>query len=143
VTYDDVDAHLPMAGALHRAVLPMAWYLAWCAQHDLLSQTAVVAAGNNLLRLRYREITPAEFFVPLAAGELSAQLLTSAGQQFTQRYYADFLQHVQQHFGERLYQQADDWQVYAQVAPFLSQRLFKPAPNRVKSLKERGWKFWK
>ncbi len=123
MNYDTVDAHLPAAGALHRAVLPMAWFMAWCAQHQMLSEQAVHTAGDSLMRVKYREITPGEFFVPLAAGELAAGLFNSAGQQFAEQHYAAFLQHVQAVFGERLYRQQDNWDTYAQVAPFLSAQL--------------------
>ncbi len=143
MNYDTVDAHLPAAGALHRAVLPMAWYLAWCAQHQLLSDVAVQAAGDSLLRLRYREISPGEFFVPLAAGELEASLFSSAGQQFTEQHYAAFLEHVNALFGEALYRQQDNWDTYALVAPFLSARLHGKTRATNKEQEGRWWKFWK
>ena len=140
MNYDTVDAHLPVAGALHRAVLPMAWYMAWCAQHHMLSEVAVQAAGDSLMRLKYREISPGEFFVPLAAGELEAKHFNPQGQQFTEAHYAAFVEHARQLFGNTLYQQKDNWETYAQVAAFLSARLHgKPA----KSQGAHWWKFWK
>jgi hypothetical protein len=139
MTYDSIDAHLPLAGAMHRAVMPMAWYLAWCAQHDLLSQTAIESAGDSLLRLRYREITPVEFFVPLAAGELEAHLLNAAGRKFTERYYAEFMASLRDEFGDRLYRMADNWDTYSLVASYLSQRMFKPEASADRP----WWKIWK
>lgn len=139
VMYDSIDEHLPMAGAVHRAVMPMAWYLAWCAQHDLLSQSAIETAGDSLMRLRYREITPGEFFVPLAAGELEAHLLNAQGCEFTELHYAEFIAGLRAEFGDRLYRMADNWDTYSLVAPYLSQRLFEPQVQAGR----RWWKFWK
>lgn len=137
--FDSVDAHLPQAGGIHRAVMPMAWYLAWCAQHDLLSESAIDEAGDSLVRLRYREITPSEFFVPLAGGELDAQLLNAQGCEFTQRHYARYIEGLQAEFGDRLYRMADNWDTYSLVAPYLSQQLFGPKA----STGRHWWQFWK
>lgn len=119
--------------------MPMAWYLAWCAQHDLLSQSAVDKAGDSLVRLRYREITPSEFFVPLATGELDAGLFNTAGQTFTDKHYAGFVESLRAEFGDRLYRMADNWNTYSLVASYLSQQMFQAQAAADKP----WWKFWK
>lgn len=139
MTYDTIDAHLAQAGSIHTAVMPMAWYLAWCAQHDLLSKRAVEMAGDSLTRLRYREITPSEFFVPLAAGELTPGLLNTAGQEFTDKHYAGFVESLRAEFGERLYRMADNWDTYSLVASYLGQKMFQAQADANKP----WWKIWK
>ena len=50
-----VDDYLPEAGALDKALLPLGFVLAFCAQHGLLSQTFLQHRGEQLSSVRLQE----------------------------------------------------------------------------------------
>ena len=127
---------MPSAGALQRAALPIALYVAWCARHDLLSDAVGAEAPERLLRLKYQDLSPCEFFVPVLHGELRTEHLSAAGRAFTERSYEAYLAHFHA-LADEPYALPDDWDTYAKVAPWLSERLV------ARPLKEAWWKFWR
>ena len=70
--YDDLDRHLPVAGAIERAAVPLGMYLAWCVNLQLTGRTLEDEAGSMLLRLRYREKTGSELLLAVCGGVLDA-----------------------------------------------------------------------
>ena len=62
-----VDDYLPEAGALDRALLPLGFVLAFCAQHGLLSETFLQHRGEQLSSVRLQESQIVQDLVPLSS----------------------------------------------------------------------------
>ena len=66
---DDLDASLESNGgaaiSIDRAAMVPGMYLAWCVRLQLIAADFEARHERDILRLRYRELTPAAFF-PLA-----------------------------------------------------------------------------
>jgi hypothetical protein len=122
VIIDDLDRHLPAAGSIDRAALPLGMYLAWCGNLHLLAAAFQQAHEGALLRLRYRELTPAEFLTATSGGTISSTDLTEEGQQFSEACYDLYLEDFQKTFGGDGYSAKDDWAHYDQIAPLLTRR---------------------
>jgi hypothetical protein len=141
--YDDLSRHMPAAGAIDQAAVPMGMFLAWCVNLNLISDQLMEQAEQGVLRVRYREITGSELLVGGCAGVLDACWLNPAGTEFCDRYYARYLDDYRMVFGDDVYQVTDDWAHYDQLAPLLTERLYGPRPQRRERLKEKAWwKFW-
>ena len=117
---DDLDRHLEDAGSLDRAAVPLGMYLAWCANLQLISGRFQVAHEGALLRLRYRELTPAEFFTATTDGTLELSALSPDGQAFSQAYYEGYPADLRRLFGRDPYSIKDDWPHYDQIAAVLT-----------------------
>jgi hypothetical protein len=147
--YDDLDRHLPEAGSIDRAAVPMGMYIAWCANLQLVSKRLVDEAEHLLLRVRYREVTGSELLVAGCAGELHSRWLSDAGQQFTEAYYPQYLSDFASVFGEAVYDVKDDWAHYDEIAAVLT-RHYMSGPDmshQGKGHRKGGqdgkwWKFW-
>jgi len=145
VVYDDLDHHIAAAGSIERACVPMGMYLAWCANLHLISEQLQQSCETLLLRLRYREVTGSELLVAGCAGRLTSDCLNAQGNQFTDRYYATFLDDFRAVFGEDIYGVADDWAHYDQLSRILTRHYMVGAEKSRGGFGRRGskwWKFW-
>jgi hypothetical protein len=119
---DDLDRHLPAAGSLDRAAVLPGMYLAWCANLQLISGRFQQEHESALLRLRYRELTPAEFFTATTGGTLEFTHLSPGGQAFSRIYYPGYVEDCRRLFGTNPYGAKDDWPHYDRIAPVLTRR---------------------
>ncbi len=145
VVYDDIDHHISEAGSIERACVPMGMYLAWCANLHLISEQLQQSCETLLLRLRYREVTGSELLVAGCGGRLTSDCLNAQGRQFTDRYYAAFLDDFRAVFGEDIYGVADDWAHYDRLSRVLTRHYMAGAEKsrrRAGSRGSRWWKFW-
>ncbi len=132
---DDIDQHMTLAGSIGRAAVPPGFFLAWCANLQLLSDSFDRSARLALVRLRIRDITPGEFLVTACHGRFDGGLLNERGQKFVSNYYAlQYLADFAATFAKAgpddpaLYDVPDDWAHYDQLAPVLTKRLYGPGP---------------
>lgn len=124
--YDDIERHLGEADDFAAAAVPTGMYLAWCANLHLLDTDFQQQHESLLLRLRYREITGAEFFIAACGGRFERSLLNARGQAFTDHYYPHFLDDYREVFGADTYAVKDDWAHYDLLAPVLMRHLMAP-----------------
>ncbi|NIP16382.1 MAG: hypothetical protein GWM88_17205 [Pseudomonadales bacterium] len=140
--YDDLDRHLPAAGSIERAVVPMGMYLAWCVNLQLTGQALEEEAGALVLRVRYREKTGSELLLAACGGALDGRWLNEAGRRFTDEYYKGYLADFRSVFGAAVYDVEDDWDHYDRLAPVLTRRYMGGRGQRQPGSR-RWWKFWK
>ncbi len=147
---DELSAHLEAAGAPDRAAMHIGVFLAWCVNHDLVSEMVKRRHADLLLKVRVRELDGSELLVRLAAGQLHGELLSEAGQKFANNYYGDYLADYAQALGldpSCPYDVEDSWSAYDLVAPTLTRRwrdtLSSPVKSSVVSLfskrRKRPW----
>ena len=117
-----VDDYLPEAGALDRALLPLGFVLAFCAQHGLLSQTFLQHRGEQLSSVRLQE-GPVTALFAVHGGTLYASDFSSQGLQFLQRYLPRLSQDFAELFGEDCYGIKDDWANYQRLADVMIRHL--------------------
>ena len=142
---DDVGRHLPEAGSFDRAAVPLGMYVAFLAQHGLLSDALQERVGELVTRVRYREITGSELLIAGCGGGLADEHLNAEGLAFTRTFLADFLDVFRETFGADIYAVADDWDHYDRLAPRLTAALMAFRGDERASL-DRGrpwWKFWR
>lgn len=121
--FDDVGNHLGEAGSYDRAAVPLGMYLAWCANHQLLSDAVSRHAADLIMRVRVREVTGSEFAVAGLGGRLDAASLNPEGLAFTQHYYPGYLADFRDEFGHDPYAVRDDWTNYDRIARRLTRAL--------------------
>lgn len=143
---DDIDRHLPAAGSLEKASVPLGMFLAWCVNlgltRDSLGHDALGKQAQDLIvRLKYREITGSELLVAGCAGQLHSRDLTSEGQQFVEGFYNEYMPLFTKVFGADVYAVKDDWTHYDKIAKPLTQRLLGSAAAGKQG--KSWWKFWK
>lgn len=131
--YDDIDRHLTEAEDFASAAVPTGMYLAWCANLHLLDADFQQQHEALLLRLRYREITGAEFFIAACGGRFERAMLNARGQKFTDSYYQRFLDDYREIFGADTYRVKDDWDHYDRLAPVLMRHLMAPEARDARS----------
>lgn len=119
---DDLDRHLPAAGSLDRAAVLPGMYLAWCVNLQLISGRFQQEHESALLRLRYRELTPAEFFTATTGGSLEYAHLSPGGQAFSRAYHPGYVEDCRRLFGTNPYGAKDDWAHYDQIAAVVTRR---------------------
>ena len=68
--------------SIDRAAMVPGMYLAWCVNLQLVAPKLEASFGRDMLRLRYRELTPAAFFLKIAGGRLTHELLSEHGSAF-------------------------------------------------------------
>lgn len=120
---DDLDRHLPAAGSIDRAAVPLGMYLAWCGNLHLLSAAFQQTHELALTRLRYRDLSPAEFLTACSGGHLDAEDLADEGRAFTEAYYPGYLAEFRATFGGDPYDVRDDWAHYDRIATVLTRHL--------------------
>jgi len=117
---DDLDRHMAAAGNIARAAVPLGMYLAWCANLQLISGRFQQEHEGALLRLRYRELSPAEFFTATTSGALDFQQLSPSGAAFSRAYYHRYMDDFRTTFAGDPYSVRDDWPHYDQIAAVLT-----------------------
>ena len=141
---DDVGRHLPEAGSFDRAAVPLGMFVAWLAQHQLLSAGVSEAAGSLVTRVRLREVTGSELLLAGCGGVLEAEHLSAEGLAFTEHYYARFLDDFRATFGADVYAVADDWAHYDRLAPRITAALMDfRGQGRRHGTGGKWWKFWR
>ncbi len=140
---DDLDQHLQAAGSIDRAVVPMAMYLAWCANLHLLDSEFLASHESAVLRLRYREITPAEFLTTTCGGRLSREIFNADGRRFTETYYESFLDDFTAAFGDDVYSVKDGWATYDEIARVLTRRYMGNRPGDAGRGEKKWWQVWR
>jgi hypothetical protein len=133
---DDIDLHIEAAGSIDRAALVPGMYLAWCVNLQLVAPKLEASFGREALRLRYRELTPAAFFLKVAHGRLTEDLLSEQGSAFAAHHYARYRSDC----AAALYDAKDDWGTYDSIAPALTKAYYAFAEGGRKS--ERPSKHW-
>jgi hypothetical protein len=118
--FDDLDWHMAEAGSLAKAAVPPGMYLAWCANLQLISGRFTQDNEDALLRLRYRELSPAEFFTATTSGALTVDLLSPSGADFSRAYYHRYMDDYRATFDDEPYAVKDDWAHYDQIAAELT-----------------------
>jgi hypothetical protein len=121
--YDDIGLHLAEARSFDRAAVPLGMYLAWCANHQLLSTAFRERAAGLVMRVQFRDITGSELLVAGCGGVLAAEHLSSEGRAFTEHYYPGYLREFCMVFGPDPYAVRDDWDHYDRIAPKLTRAL--------------------
>jgi hypothetical protein len=132
---DDIDRHMGEAGSIARAAGPLGVYLAWCANLDLLSDELKQGIAGEVVRLRMRDLRPVEFLIKATAGSLRREHLNEVGLQFTERYYAEYLDDYAAALNleaSSVYDVEDSWANYDRVAPELTRRLYRRGRKRAK-----------
>jgi hypothetical protein len=129
----------------------MGMYLAWCANHQLLSNALDHHASNLILRIRFREASPSELAVAGCAGVLRPEHFNREGRSFTEACYADYLLDCRLAFSGSPYDAEDDWESYDRIAALLTRRLmsFRNGGSQDNSQDDSSagggpwWKFWR
>lgn len=142
---DDVGAHLPGAGSLERAAVPLGMYVAFLAHHGLLSDALQQQAGSLVTRVRFREITGSELLIAGCGGELRDDHLSAEGRAFSRVFLGDLLDVLRDTFGADIYAVADDWDQYDRLAPRLAAALlaFRGGQRAGGGDGRPWWKFWR
>ncbi|MEQ8857124.1 MAG: hypothetical protein RIC56_00620 [Pseudomonadales bacterium] len=151
MVFDDVGRHVAQAGGFDRAAVPLGMYLAWLANHQLLSAAFSERAATLITRLRFREITGSELLVAGCGGVLDAAHLSPEGEAFTTRYFPGFYAEFRREFGADPYAVEDDWDHYDRMArrltgAFMAFRGRRAAPAGQTSRGQWLWnrlKFWR
>ena len=138
---DDIDSHIAEAGSIDRAALVPGMYLAWCVNLQLIAKQFDAAHGREILRLRYRELTPAAFFLKTAHGRLTDDLLSEQGCLFAEHQYA----HYRADAAAALYGAKDDWDTYDSIAPALTKAYyaFAEGGHRPAQPGKHWWQKWR
>ena len=138
---DDIDAHIEAAGSLDRAAHVPGMYLAWCVNLQLISAQFDAAHEREILRVRYRELSPAAFFLKATGGHLTADMLSEQGCAFTAHYYATYRAET----AATLYAAEDDWDTYASIAPALTKAYyaFLDIGGRRNRADRHWWQVWR
>jgi hypothetical protein len=143
---DDIDHHIGQAGSIERAAIVPGMYLAWCVNLQLVSKAFHDEFERDMLRLRYRDLTPAAFFIRATGGRLTASQLSERGRLFAMHYYstycAEALDPAQR---APLYGANDDWNTYDAVAPGLTKAYydFADAGHKVAGSGKHWWQVWR
>jgi hypothetical protein len=141
VRIDDLDRHLPAAGSIDRAAVPLAMYLAWCANLQLLSAGFQRTHELALTRLHYRDLSPAEFLTATTSGSLDATDLSDEGRTFTEVFYPHYPAAFRAVFGDDVYDVPDDWPHYDRIAKTLT-REFMTWKQSGRPLHQGGGRKW-
>ena len=128
---DDLDG----APSIDRAAMVPGMYLAWCVNLQLVAAPFEAAHGRDLLRLRYRELTPAAFFLKTTGGRLTQDLLSEHGARFAEYQYAVYRSENR----ATLLAAKDDWDTYDAIAADLTKAYYAFGDG---SEKKRGGHWW-
>ena len=110
-----VDDYLQEAGALDKAMLPLGFFLAFCAQHRLLSQEFMQQRDEQLLAVRLQEGQVTTLFAAHGA-TLYASDFTSQGLIFVRTYLPQLSADFARTFGPDCFEIEDEWSNYQQLA---------------------------
>jgi hypothetical protein len=137
---DDIDLHIGEAGSIDRAALVPGMYLAWCVNLQLVAPQLEASFAREVLRLKYRELTPAAFFLKVGHGRLTDDLLSEQGNAFAAHHYAQFRNDA----AASLYDAKDDWVTYDSIAPALTKAYYAFAESGHASARsaKHWWQGW-
>ncbi len=128
---DDIDLHMPLAGSIERAACPPGFFLAWCANLQMLSDDFSRRHADALVRLRMRDLTPGEFLITCGDGRFGTEELNARGRAFADSYYqVQYLNDFAATFDkngpddEHIYDVEDNWANYDKLAGVLTRRLY-------------------
>ena len=139
-----VDDYLPDAGALDRALLPLGFVLAFCAQHGLLSQTFLQDRGEQLSSVRLQE-GPVTALFAVHGGILYVSDFSPSGLQFLQNYLPRLREDFADIFGKDCYGIKDDWSNYQRLANVMIRHLLgqPKRPSFWKSIQSKLSGLWR
>ena len=139
-----VDDYLPDAGALDRALLPLGFVLAFCAQHGLLSQTFLQLRGEQLSSVRLQE-GPVTALFAVHGGTLYVSDFSPRGLQFLQNYLPRLPEDFADLFGEDCYGIKDDWSNHQRLANVMIRYLLgqPKRPSFWKSIQSKLGGLWR
>ena len=139
-----VDDYLPDAGALDRALLPLGFVLAFCAQHGLLSQTFLQHRGEQLSSVRLQE-GPVTALFAVHGGTLYVSDFSPSGLQFLQNYLPRLREDFADLFGKDCYGIKDDWSNYQRLANVMIRHLLDQPkrPSFWKSIQSKLSGLWR
>ena len=139
-----VDDYLPDAGALDRALLPLGFVLAFCAQHGLLSQTFLQLRDEQLSSVRLQE-GPVTALLALHGGTLYVSDFSPRGLQFLRNYLPRLPEDFADLFGEDCYGIKDDWSNYQRLANVMIRHLLgqPKRPSFWKSIQSKLGGLWR
>ena len=123
-----VDDYLAAAGSLDKALLPMGFLLAFCAQHQLMSQQFTSQYAWQLSAVRLQEGRVTSLFAAHGA-VLNEGDFTPAGAAFVSQCLPCLAEDFAQTFGPDCYDFEDQWENYQQLAKVFVRRLLG-APKR-------------
>lgn len=136
--YDDASWHyggdfpsdLPdSAGAIH-----IAMFVVWTMLNGLAGELHVVDYPEDLVALRDRAMTPAQWFIEACDEKFTAENLNEEGNAFARAYYGEdgnlktdagsYLDDYSEAFpdGDSLYHVPDTWAAYAVLEPIIRRR---------------------
>lgn len=139
-----VDDYLPDAGTLDRALLPLGFVLAFCAQHGLLSQTFLQLRGEQVSSVRLQE-GPVTALFAVHGGTLYVSDFSPRGLQFLQNYLPRLPEDFADLFGEDCYGVKDDWSNYQRLANVMIRHLLgqPERPSFWKSIQSKLGGLWR
>lgn len=139
-----VDDYLPDAGALDRALLPLGFVLAFCAQHGLLSQTFLQLRGEQVSSVRLQE-GPVTALFAVHGGTLYVSDFSPRGLQFLQNYLPRLPEDFADLFGADCYGIKDDWSNYQRLANVMIRHLLgqPKRPSFWKSIQSKLGGLWR
>jgi hypothetical protein len=120
--YDDLDNHLPHAGDLAQASVPMGMLMAWCARMQLFSPSFLQEHSQLVLRVQVEEVSGSELLIA-AGGRLDKAFFNKKGQSFLDDFYARYFDLFCAEFGDQPYRVKDTWINYHRIAPVLTRAL--------------------
>ena len=130
-----VDDYLQDAGALDKAMLPLGFLLAFCAQHRLMSQQFLQQRAEQLSAIRLQEGQVTTLFAAHGA-TLYTSDFTPQGLTFVHNYLPQLSADFARIFGPDCFEIEDTWSNYQQLADVMVRCLLgQPrAKNRSRSL---------
>lgn len=117
-----VDDYLQEAGALDKAMLPLGFFLAFCAQHRLLSQEFTQQRAEQLSAVRLQEGRVTALFAAHGA-TLYADDFTPQGLEFVRGYLPQLHADFAQTFEPDCFEIEDAWSNYQQLADVMIRHL--------------------
>jgi hypothetical protein len=125
VAIDSIDNHLGKAREFDRAAVPLGMYVAWCVNLGLVSDAVLAEHERMVLRVRMHDAQGSDLLTAMG-GELNDAHLNSRGKEFTDGYYAGYLQDYAEVFGEHFYETEDNWDNYMKLTAVLTPKLLGP-----------------
>ena len=127
-----VDDYLQEAGALNKAMLPLGFLLAFCAQHRLLSQEFTQQRADQLSSVRLQEGQVTTLFAAHGA-TLYASDFTPQGLEFVRGYLPRLSADFAQTFGPGCFDIEDEWSNYQQLADLMIRHLLGQPRSKSRS----------
>lgn len=143
---DDIDAHIGAAGTIERAALVPAMFLCWCVNLHLVSAEFARDFEREMLRVRYRDLSPGAFFVKATGGRLTEAQLSEQGQHFAHHHYAAYrADAIASPERGCLYDAKDDWDTYDAIAGGLTKAYyaFADGGQKVAGHGRHWWQVWR